>query len=233
MDYDEWGNVIYDNSPGFQPFGFAGGLYDSDTKLTRFGARDYDAETGRWTTKDPIRFNGGDANLYVYVSNRSVDFIDPSGLEAEVIFWDGSAWGSSSFGHVSVRVNGTSYSWGPDGMTIGPFSAYAERNSFRNGSGIVLNLSMAEEQAFEKYLRDYGANHGPDDYSALSNNCGNVPEKALSVAGKPLPWKSLFPQELATSLIVSGMQKQSNYYSATQAPDGSRAPWSPDFRFVR
>ncbi|WP_442939870.1 RHS repeat domain-containing protein, partial [Nitrospina gracilis] len=64
MDFDEWGNVTVDTNPGFQPFGFAGGLYDQDTKLVRFGARDYDPETGRWTIKDPIRFEGGDSNLY-------------------------------------------------------------------------------------------------------------------------------------------------------------------------
>ena len=29
--------------PGLSPFGFAGGLYDDDTGLVRFGARDYDA----------------------------------------------------------------------------------------------------------------------------------------------------------------------------------------------
>ena len=47
IDYDEFGNVLSDTNPGFQPFRFAGGLYDSDTKLIRFGARDYDPETGR------------------------------------------------------------------------------------------------------------------------------------------------------------------------------------------
>src|SRR5207244_11282437 len=40
MDYDAFGNVMLDTNPGFQPFVFAGGLYDRDTKLTRFGARD-------------------------------------------------------------------------------------------------------------------------------------------------------------------------------------------------
>ncbi|MDQ7084626.1 MAG: RHS repeat-associated core domain-containing protein [Sulfurovum sp.] len=63
------------------PFGFAGGLYDSDTKLTRFGYRDYDAFTGKWTAKDPIGFDGGDSNLYGYVLGGPVNFVDPNGLE--------------------------------------------------------------------------------------------------------------------------------------------------------
>ena len=48
--------------------------------LTRFDARDYDAETGRWTAKDPIRFDGGDTNLYGYVVGDLVNLIDPPGL---------------------------------------------------------------------------------------------------------------------------------------------------------
>jgi RHS repeat-associated protein len=81
MDYDAWGNVLADSNPGFQPFGFAGGLYDRDTKLTRFGARDYDPEVGRWTVKDPIRFGGGDTNLYGYVVGDPANLFDPLGLE--------------------------------------------------------------------------------------------------------------------------------------------------------
>jgi RHS repeat-associated protein len=81
MDYDEFGVVLIDTNPGFQPFGFAGGLYDKDTGLVRFGARDYDAQTGRWTAKDPILFAGGDTNLYGYVSNDPVNFIDRDGRD--------------------------------------------------------------------------------------------------------------------------------------------------------
>ncbi|MDT8385448.1 MAG: RHS repeat-associated core domain-containing protein [Gammaproteobacteria bacterium] len=80
MDYDVWGNITTDTNPGFQPFGFAGGIYDQHTQLTQFGARDYDAQTSRWTVKDPIRFNGGDLNLYTYVVNDPVNIIDPYGL---------------------------------------------------------------------------------------------------------------------------------------------------------
>jgi RHS repeat-associated protein len=78
VDYDEFGNVTSDTNPGFQPFGFAGGLYDQDTKLVRFGARDYDASVGRWTAKDPIRFDGG-MNLYLYARNDPVNRRDASG----------------------------------------------------------------------------------------------------------------------------------------------------------
>jgi RHS repeat-associated protein len=79
MDYDEFGRVLTDTNPGMQPFGFAGGLYDADTGLVRFGARDYDAQTGRWTAKDPILFHGGDTNLYVYSGNDPVNWVDPAG----------------------------------------------------------------------------------------------------------------------------------------------------------
>jgi RHS repeat-associated protein len=82
LEYDAWGQMVVDTNPGFQPFGFAGGLYDPQTGLLRFGARDYDPETGRWTTKDPILFAGGDTNVYAYVGNDPVNRFDPAGLWA-------------------------------------------------------------------------------------------------------------------------------------------------------
>src|SRR5690606_7364521 len=80
IEYDEFGKVKADTNPGFQPFGFAGGLYDSATGLVRFGARDYDPSLGRWTAKDPIRFDGNQANFYAYAANDPVNEVDPSGL---------------------------------------------------------------------------------------------------------------------------------------------------------
>jgi RHS repeat-associated protein len=84
LDYDAFGRVMLDTNAGFQPFGFAGGLYDYQTGLVRFGARDYDAETGRWTARDPIGFAGGNANLYGHVLGDPVNLLDPDGRWALV-----------------------------------------------------------------------------------------------------------------------------------------------------
>jgi RHS repeat-associated protein len=63
----------------WMPFGFAGGMYDADTGLVRFGARDYDPQTGRWTRKEPLRF-AGSLNFYFYSANDPVNLLDPTGL---------------------------------------------------------------------------------------------------------------------------------------------------------
>jgi len=84
LDYDEFGNVLVNTNEGFQPFGYAGGLFDEQTGLVRFGARDYDAVVGRWTAKDPILLSGG-INFYLYNHNYPINSIDPYGLKDYII----------------------------------------------------------------------------------------------------------------------------------------------------
>ncbi|HVI69915.1 MAG TPA: RHS repeat-associated core domain-containing protein, partial [Pyrinomonadaceae bacterium] len=82
LDYDPFGRVTFNSSPGFQPFGYAGGVYDDVTGLTHFGVRDYDAEAGRWIAKDPLLFSGPDENLYAYAHNDPINYRDPAGTFA-------------------------------------------------------------------------------------------------------------------------------------------------------
>ncbi len=81
MDYNVFGRVTNDTSPGFQAYGFAGGIYFPTEALVKFGARFYDPVPGRWISKDPILFGGGSANLFGYVANDPINFMDPSGLK--------------------------------------------------------------------------------------------------------------------------------------------------------
>jgi RHS repeat-associated protein len=80
--YDSFGNLVDDTSPGiFLPVGFRGGIDGRVTALVRFGYREYEPSTGRWTAKDPILFKGNVYNLYVYANNNPMKYHDPDGLE--------------------------------------------------------------------------------------------------------------------------------------------------------
>lgn len=84
LAYDSFGKrtPAQEEGAAFElPIGFAGGLADPATGLVRFGWRDYDPATGRWTAKDPIRFDGSPDNLYAYVGSDPVGNRDASGLQ--------------------------------------------------------------------------------------------------------------------------------------------------------
>jgi RHS repeat-associated protein len=80
LRYDEFGQELDNTNPGFQPFGFVGGLYDRTSGLVRFGTRDYDPALGRWTAKDPLGLRHGSLGLYTYAAADPVNRSDPSGL---------------------------------------------------------------------------------------------------------------------------------------------------------
>ena len=123
VDHDGYGNVQADSAPEFElPFGFAGGLADSGTGLVHFGYRDYDTASGRWTSRDPILYAGGQLNVYAYCANDPINFVDPSGLGVlcDFALWvgarfveaAGSAWDKGwDFTHSAIdpKVNEEGY----------------------------------------------------------------------------------------------------------------------------
>lgn len=67
-------------SVGLSPWRFSGKRIDPETGWVYFGRRHYDPEVGRWTTPDPLWFEDG-PNLYAYVQNNPIIFVDPNGLK--------------------------------------------------------------------------------------------------------------------------------------------------------
>jgi len=176
ITYDTFGNILTDTNPSFTvPFGFAGGLYDADTKLTRFGYRDYDAYTGKWTAKDPIGFDGGDSNLYGYVLGDPVGFFDANGLEAFnckiPLHTAPGTWGLPGLYHqyTCVEINGImicdgmdrtgSPFWSPGKGTY-PNDKYVPGKCKRKKSNLCFDVCMLEE--WKKARPQYGI--GPQAY---------------------------------------------------------------------
>ena len=98
--YSTWGKVVYETTTPHTPQGFQQNLRmqgqydDRDTGLYYNTFRYYDADTGRFTTQDPIGLMGG-LNLYQYAPNP-LAWIDPWG-------WSGKL-GSEEAPHATSRA---------------------------------------------------------------------------------------------------------------------------------
>ena len=145
IDYDAFGRITLDTNPGFQPFGFAGGLTDLETSMIRFGARDYDPHFGRWVTKDPLSFIAGEQNLYMYVGGDPVNSYDPFGL----FCLTGAKLDVASGGFgglVTGLIAGAPYgkgalAFGAYGFLTGGTVGYFSRNSPPFGAAILAGIS--------------------------------------------------------------------------------------------
>jgi RHS repeat-associated protein len=188
IEYDTFGNIISDSNPGFAvPFGFAGGLHDRDTGLVRFGYRDYDPETGRWTAKDPIRFAGGDTDLYGYCLGDPVNFVDPEGKFATILggFIGGAVAGGIAGGITSAAasyLSGDSLSGvlksGLIGAGIGAGIGGIAGASI--GAGLFGGLGFASDIGW-----GFAAGAGIGEHAALSSLLGAALGGAASIFTDP------------------------------------------------
>ncbi len=78
--YDSFGELKRKGDKIKNTYTFTGREWDKEVKLYYYRARYYDAKVGRFTQKDPIGFMGGDVNLYSYVGQNPVRYIDPLGM---------------------------------------------------------------------------------------------------------------------------------------------------------
>ena len=146
MDYDAFGRVLQDTNPGFQPFGFAGGLYDDDTGLVRFGARDYEAHSGRWTAKDPVLFRGSGANLYRYAANDPVNLIDSTGAIPLALTAAAGAVIGAAYGALNASASGGDVATGAlKGAVVG--AAIGSGAAFFGGLAAASGLGVGGQAA--------------------------------------------------------------------------------------
>jgi RHS repeat-associated protein len=213
---------------------FVGKEKDKETGLYYFGARYMKAEIGRFTSPDPVGpvdprtskanekmfLNPQRLNLYAYGLNNPMKWFDPSGLFTEIIVWQPVGWGRSSFGHVSVDINGTTYSYEPTGMRIMPTSDYLDKNKFREGVGMALKLSSEQEVHLNYHLKNYDK-----EYGRLTNNCVDPIESGLENLGYDVG-PILFPVSLGHKIMDLNLVEKYDFFKAEQPKDGTSAPWA-------
>ena len=188
LDYSAFGEVLLDTNPGFQPLGFAGSLYDPDTRLTRFGPREYDAATGVWLQPDPNDFGGRQLNLYAYVAGDPINRLDVGGTNfVDVGVYDGG-WG----GHSSVNLDGDGfegfYPRNREDLTFGKGDVPGEvrgpntKTPENQHPNHVYRFKITKQQA-EKIRKFIERQRGQRRYNLGFNNCADFVLDAISRRG--------------------------------------------------
>jgi RHS repeat-associated protein len=77
-DFSAFGEELKASIHRENPWTYASKRLDPDLHLLNFGARLYNARTGRWLTPDPAGFHDS-TNLYQYVFNNPFKYTDPDG----------------------------------------------------------------------------------------------------------------------------------------------------------
>jgi RHS repeat-associated protein len=196
IDYDEFGNVTRDTTPGFQPFGFAGGLYDADTSLVRFGARDYDAVTGRWLAKDPIGFSARGTNFYAYGLGDPINSTDRTGLDVC------RARSDEGYHHEWIQIGGDpkrTYGFWPTMSGFGgpsQLSSPDPRGRDVSKELVCYKSTAAEDAAIEKWIAEqYPINQSNPNASYFfgTQDCRHFTDRVIQqlahIQKKRAPWQ--------------------------------------------
>ncbi len=129
--YDAFGQFIYHGKLK-SPWLFSGQRYDETTHLYHFLHRDYDPNTASFLASDPSGFKDG-PNLYAYVHNNPMVYVDPYGLWRESL---------RQFSHSFSRGAIDDTSWGASSLLLGEHDTTSLNSKLGYYSGTAASLGV-------------------------------------------------------------------------------------------
>ena len=195
--YEPFGTTTVTGS-AFSPYQYTGRENDG-TGLYYYRARYYNSTLQRFISEDPIGFAGG-INLYPYVLNNPLNWIDPEGLDVTVSLYPGAR----GFGHVGVGVN-TNQTSGFYPMRHSTClvtgcdvpGALSPDNEYAPEGTIVIHTTPAQDQAMQDVINQ--RNRNPGDYNLYGRNCAQFAEDVLRAGGLD-PLDTKYPRRLFRDL---------------------------------
>ena len=148
-DYDSFGNFTLSGYDTGNTRLFTWREYDEEINLYYLRARYYDSQTGRFISRDPI-WQVDDVNLYAYVGNNPLGFIDLHGLAAKefVKAYDSFLESKSKYLSFRSKYNDIKEAYGEYPMDIGRYEYTYNRYIFweaemKKREGIAKKLHYA------------------------------------------------------------------------------------------
>ena len=143
--YDEWGNILSKQEQVSNPLKYAGEYYDEESGLYYLRARYYDPTIGRYISRDSYEgeiTNPLSLNLYTYVENDPLSYVDPSG--------------HSLIGAViSIGISIATSIYSSSKKSRGSGGSISSLVGLGSGGVLVCSSDWGYED-WEKYLYDYG-----------------------------------------------------------------------------
>ncbi|MGI5170418.1 RHS repeat-associated core domain-containing protein [Spirillospora sp. CA-253888] len=200
--------------PAQQERGFIGGIFDASTGLTHLGARDYDPNTGRFISRDPIVDEGDSQQLngYTYSNNNPINSMDPTGLLPWGSWWDSATnWDFSWNGLQNFTggwFDGALQSW------IDPFlNLYNMPANMNNLNASIINGATGKQTVPTVEKKTINVHVSGADKNTKEYKAGKI---GGQVVGIPIPALGAAKSASGVAAGVSVVKSIKNFEKGTQ-----------------